>query len=51
MRPLALIVLWMLGTASTGVAQDRAEDTRLVQTTPGNCEMNAVALDSVRSDD
>lgn len=50
MRPLALIVLWTLGTASIGVAQDRAEDTRLVQTTPGNCEMNAAALDSVRSE-
>ena len=50
MRRLTVLVLWILVAASIAIAQDRSEDTRLVQTTPGNCEVNAAALDSVRSE-
>jgi hypothetical protein len=50
MRRLAVLVLWMLAAASLGITQDRPEDARSVQTVPGNCEMNAAALDSVRSE-
>ena len=50
LRRVDVLVLWMLMAASISVAQDRAADTRLAQTTPGNCEVNAVDLDSVRSE-
>jgi len=50
LRRLAVLVLWMLVAASLGFAQDRAADTRLAQTKPGNCEMNAALLDSVRNE-
>lgn len=40
----------MLVAESVSLAQDRPTDTRLVQTTPGGCELNAAALDSVRNE-
>ncbi len=50
MKTLAVLVLWVLTTINISFAQDRSTDTRLVQTTPGNCEINAAALDSVRNE-
>ncbi|MCA1604445.1 MAG: hypothetical protein LC775_02960 [Acidobacteria bacterium] len=49
LRSLALLVLWVMA-ASMSVAQGRAADNSLAQTTPGNCEMNAALLDSVRQE-
>lgn len=50
LRHLAVLVLWTLVAASFSFGQDRAADTSLAQTKPGNCEMNAALLDSVRKE-
>lgn len=50
LRRLFVLVLVMLVAESISFAQDRSADTQLVQTTPGGCELNAAALDSVRNE-
>ncbi len=50
LRRLAVLVLWTLVGASFSFGQDRATDTSLAQGRPGNCEMNAALLDSVRNE-
>lgn len=50
LRRLLVLGLVMLVAESIGYAQDRSTAMRLVQTTPGGCELNAAALDSVRNE-
>jgi hypothetical protein len=50
LRSLFGLVLVMLMAGNISFAQARSEETQLAQTTPGDCELNAAALDSVRSE-
>lgn len=47
---IVILMQWILVVASVSFAQERTADTRLEQATPGNCEMNAALLDSVRTE-
>lgn len=49
-KSVAVVVLWMLVALSANFAQGRSADTRFGQATPGNCEVNAAELDSVRNE-
>lgn len=50
LRRLFTLMLVIVAAESISVPQDRSSSEPFVQTAPGDCEVNAAALDSVRSE-